>query len=54
MGEKLSEEIMALRAAKEFKDGNVINLGSGIPNLCALFIPEQNLLWLHRIELFLV
>jgi 3-oxoacid CoA-transferase B subunit len=41
MGEKLAEEIMALRAAKEFKDGNVINLGAGIPSLCASFIPED-------------
>jgi len=40
MKEKLSEEIMALRAAKEFQDGNIINLGAGIPNLCAMFIPE--------------
>jgi len=41
MEEKLSEEIMALRAAKEFKDGDVINLGAGIPNLCAMFVPED-------------
>ena len=41
MEEKLSEEIMALRAAKEFKDGDTVNLGVGIPNLCALFIPED-------------
>lgn len=40
MEEKLSDEIMALRAAKEFKDGDVVNLGAGIPNLCAMFIPE--------------
>ena len=29
-----------MRAAKEFKDGNCVNLGVGIPNLCALFVPE--------------
>ncbi len=40
MAEKLSQEIMALRAAKEFKDGDVVNLGRGIPSLCATFIPE--------------
>ena len=40
MAEKLTEDIMALRAAKEFKDGDIINLGAGIPNLCAMFIPE--------------
>ena len=41
MAEKLSKEIMALRAAKEFKDGDVVNLGAGIPSLCALFVPED-------------
>ena len=40
MAEKLSQEIMALRAAKEFKDGDVVNLGRGIPSFCATFIPE--------------
>lgn len=40
MKEKLSEDIMALRAAKEFRDGDVVNLGAGIPNLCAMFVPE--------------
>ncbi len=40
MAEKLSEDIMALRAAKEFKDGDVVSLGAGIPGLCAMFIPE--------------
>lgn len=40
MAEKLSEDIMALRAAKEFQDGDVVNLGVGIPGLCAAFIPE--------------
>jgi len=47
MKEKLSEEVMALRAAKEFKDGDVVNLGRGIPNLCALFIPEDRHVMLH-------
>ncbi len=41
MAEKLPEEIMALRAAKEFQDGDIVNLGAGIPNLCAGFIPED-------------
>ena len=39
MKEKLSEETIALRVAKEFKDGDCVNLGIGIPNLCSLFIP---------------
>lgn len=33
-------EIIARRIAKEFKDGAVVNLGFGIPNLSADYIPE--------------
>ena len=40
MKERLDEARMALRVAKEFKDGMVINLGFGIPTLAAGFIPE--------------
>jgi 3-oxoacid CoA-transferase subunit B len=40
MKEKLSEEMMALRASREFEDGDVVNLGAGIPGLCATFVPE--------------
>ncbi|OGP64524.1 MAG: succinyl-CoA--3-ketoacid-CoA transferase [Deltaproteobacteria bacterium RBG_13_47_9] len=40
MKTRLDEERIALRAAKEFEDGMVINLGYGIPALCANFIPE--------------
>jgi 3-oxoacid CoA-transferase B subunit len=36
----LDEQTIALRAAKEFEDGMVINLGYGMPALCANFIPE--------------
>jgi len=37
---RLDEQTIALRAAKEFGDGMVINLGYGMPALCANFIPE--------------
>ncbi len=37
---RLDEETIALRAAKEFEDGMVVNLGYGMPGLCANFIPE--------------
>ena len=38
---RLDEQTIALRAAKEFKDGMVINLGYGMPALCANFIQEN-------------
>ncbi len=38
---RLDEQTIALRAAKEFEDGMVINLGYGMPALCANFIPED-------------
>jgi 3-oxoacid CoA-transferase subunit B len=37
---RLNEETIALRVAKEFEDGMVVNLGYGMPGLCANFIPE--------------
>jgi len=38
---RLDEQTIALRAAKEFENGMVINLGYGMPGLCANFIPED-------------
>ena len=38
--ERLSREAIAMRIAKEFFDGAVVNLGIGIPTLCSSFVPE--------------
>jgi 3-oxoacid CoA-transferase len=38
--QRLDRNTIAMRAAKELKDGDYANLGIGIPNMCALFIPE--------------
>lgn len=40
MKERMSEELVAMRAAKELKDGDYCNLGIGIPQLCASYVPE--------------
>ncbi len=37
---RLDTQTVAMRAAKELKDGDYANLGFGIPDLCALYIPE--------------
>ena len=47
MKERLDEQTMALRVAKEFKDGMVVNLGIGIPSLAANFIPEEKEIIFH-------
>ncbi|MBW2145003.1 MAG: 3-oxoacid CoA-transferase subunit B [Deltaproteobacteria bacterium] len=38
--EKLDRQTMALRVAKEFQDGDVVNLGLGIPVLASNFVPS--------------
>jgi acetate CoA/acetoacetate CoA-transferase beta subunit len=37
---KLAKEIIARRVAKELKDGQLVNLGIGLPTLVANYIPE--------------
>ena len=39
MKERLDEQTIALRAAREFSDGSVVNLGYGMPGLCANLTP---------------
>lgn len=38
---------IAARAAKEIKDGAIVNLGIGIPTLVAEFLPEDKEVFLH-------
>ena len=40
MKSRLDKQTIALRAAREFPDGSVVNLGYGMPGLCANLIPE--------------
>lgn len=44
---KLDEETIALRVAREFEDGMVVNLGSGIPTLASNLIPEGREVLFH-------
>jgi 3-oxoacid CoA-transferase B subunit len=43
----LSRELIAMRVAKEFKDGDYINLGIGLPTLVSNFIPSGKGITLH-------
>ncbi len=47
MKERLDRQTIALRVAKEFYDGAVVNLGGGIPTLAANFVPEGRSVTFH-------
>ncbi len=40
-------EKMARRAAEEIENGNVVNLGFGIPQLAAAYIPKEKIVFFH-------
>lgn len=40
MDSKMAKEFIAKRIAKELKDGDVVNLGIGLPTMVANYIPE--------------
>jgi len=47
MKDKLDRQTIALRVAKEFPDGSIVNLGAGIPTLAANFVPEGRTVLFH-------
>lgn len=47
MKARLDRQAIALRVAKEFEDGAVVNLGGGIPALAANFVPEGRSVTFH-------
>jgi 3-oxoacid CoA-transferase subunit B len=47
MKARLDRQTIALRVAKEFEDGAVVNLGGGIPALAANFVPEGRSVTFH-------
>ncbi|NQW16378.1 MAG: 3-oxoacid CoA-transferase subunit B [Chloroflexi bacterium] len=44
---RLERDILAMRVAREFNDGDVVNLGIGIPTLCSDFVPPGVQLLYH-------
>ena len=47
MKQRLDEMTIAMRAAREFPDGAVVNLGFGIPSMCAQLVPEGRTVVFH-------
>jgi 3-oxoacid CoA-transferase B subunit len=45
--ERLHHAVMAMVVAREFRDGDVINLGIGLPLACGNYVPEGREVLLH-------
>ena len=45
--DRLDREVIAMRVARELQDGDVVNLGIGIPTLCSQFVPEGRQILYH-------
>ena len=45
--DRLPREVIAMRVASELQDGDVVNLGLGIPTLCSQFVPEGRSVMYH-------
>ena len=45
--QKLDRETIALRVAREFHDGDIVNLGIGLPGLAANFVPAGREIIFH-------
>ena len=45
--ERLDREVVAMRVARELQDGDIVNLGLGIPTLCSQFVPEGRTIVYH-------
>jgi 3-oxoacid CoA-transferase subunit B len=44
---KLDDQTIAMRVAREFQDGMIVNLGGGMPTLAANFVPEGKAVHFH-------
>ena len=45
--DRLEREVIAMRVANELQDGDIVNLGLGIPTLCSQFVPEGRQIIYH-------